>query len=286
MDKIKQVEDLKKALELEKLVSTKTDELETLNNERFRQAPTKPQKQTITPNYPEIKPKIIESIKAIEQSKLIVIVVCLLMLFPVGVFMLLKEFKNGRANAINMVKNSSEYKSQCANIDKEISKKQAEADLKYKNDLAEYENVLMPQYKTEFEIWKNKHTAEIAEVENILNKAKKELSLHYEETKIIPLQYRTIPALQYVYDMVATSDYDIKQAIDAYDKNEQRKLDMERLEEQRRLTEQQKTANELAAVNASLLQEQNEIAEKARRDANRAAVVGAIQRHNFNKKFK
>ena len=102
----------------------------------------------------------------------------------------------------------------------------------------------------------------------------------------IQKSYRTIPALQYVYDMVATSDYDVKQAIDAYDKNEQRKLDMERLEEQRRLTEQQKTANELAAVNASLLQEQNEIAEKARRDANRAAVVGAIQRHNFNKKFK
>ena len=208
------------------------------------------------------------------------------MLFPIGLFMLFKEYKNGRTNAINMVKNSSEYKSQCANIDKEASKKQAEADLKYKNDLAEYENILMPQYEKEFNDWRIKHNAEISEVENILNKAIKELSIHYEDTKIIPLQYRTIPALQYVYDMVATSDYDVKQAIDAYDKNEQRKLDMERLEEQRRLTEQQKTANELAAVNASLLQEQNEIAERARRDANRAAVVGTIQRHNFNKKFK
>ena len=185
MDKIKQVEDLKKALELEKLVSTKTDELETLNNERFRQAPTKPQKQTINQNYPEIKPKIIESIKAIEQTKLIVIIVCLLILFPIGLFMLFKEYKNGRTNAINMVKNSSEYKSQCANIDKETSKKQAEADLKYKNDLAEYENVLMPQYEKEFNDWKIKHNAEISEVENILNKATKELSIHYEDTKII-----------------------------------------------------------------------------------------------------
>ncbi len=119
-----------------------------------------------------------------------------------------------------------------------------------------------------------------------MNTSTEELSNHYENTKIIAMQYRTIPALQYIYDMISTYDYDIMQAIDLYDRSEQRKLDAERLEEQRRLTEQQKTANELAAVNASLLQEQNEIADKARRDANIAAAVGAVQRHNLNKTLK
>ncbi len=286
MDKIKQVEDLKKALDLEKLISSKSEELSKLNNEKFRDEPMKPHKVAITPNYPEIKPKFEESVKAIEQSKLIIIVVCIFMLFPIGVFLFLKEYKNGKANAIENIKNSPEYKSQCAIIDKEISKQQAEADIKYKNDLEEYENILLPQYKKDFEEWSVNHNNEINTVQNILNDATAELSNHYEETKIIPLQYRTIPALQYIYDMIATSDYDIMQAIDIYDRNEQRKLDTERLEEQKKLTEQQKTANELAAVNASLLQEQNEIADKARRDANIAAAVGAVQRHNFNKNFK
>ena len=222
MDKTKQVEDLKKALDLEILISSKTQELSKLNRETFRAEPIKPQKTIITSNYPEIKPSFTECVKSIEQSKLIILIVCVFFLFPVAIFLFLKEYKNGKNNAI----------------------------------------------------------------QNILNTSTEELSNHYENTKIIAMQYRTIPALQYIYDMISTSDYDIMQAIDLYDRSEQRKLDAERLEEQRRLTEQQKTANELAAVNASLLQEQNEIADKARRDANIAAAVGAVQRHNLNKTLK
>ncbi len=178
------------------------------------------------------------------------------------------------------------YKAKCEVIDKETKQKQADADLKYQKALEEYEKVLLPQYKIEFDEWSVNHNKEIETVQNILNTSTEELSNHYENTKIIAMQYRTIPALQYIYDMISTSDYDIMQAIDLYDRSEQRKLDAERLEEQRRLTEQQKTANELAAVNASLLQEQNEIADKARRDANIAAAVGAVQRHNLNKTLK
>lgn len=36
----------------------------------------------------------------------------------------------------------------------------------------------------------------------------------------------------------------------------------------------------------ALLDRQNSIAEKARRDANIAAAVGAVQRHNINKTIK
>ena len=48
--------------------------------------------------------------------------------------------------------------------------------------------------------------------------------------------------------------------------------------EEMRLQEQQQ-AN-------ALLDRQNSIAEKARRDANIAAAVGAVQRHNTNKAIK
>ena len=55
--------------------------------------------------------------------------------------------------------------------------------------------------------------------------------------------------------------------------------------EEMRLQEQQQ-ANALAMEQNDLLDRQNSIAEKARRDANIAAAVGAAQRHNTNKTIK
>ena len=54
--------------------------------------------------------------------------------------------------------------------------------------------------------------------------------------------------------------------------------------EEMRLQEQQ--ANALAMEQNDLPDRQNSIAEKARRDANIAAAVGAVQRHNTNKTIK
>lgn len=56
--------------------------------------------------------------------------------------------------------------------------------------------------------------------------------------------------------------------------------------EEMRLQEQQQQANALAMEQNDLLDRQNSIAEKARRDANIAAAVGAAQRHNTNKTIK
>lgn len=95
-----------------------------------------------------------------------------------------------------------------------------------------------------------------------------------------PLAYkRLVYALQYIYDMISTSDYNVRQAIDSFDKNEQRRLDIMRLHEQQQ-------ANALAMEQNDLLDRQNTIAAKARRDANIAAVVGTVQRHNTNKTIK
>lgn len=73
----------------------------------------------------------------------------------------------------------------------------------------------------------------------------------YASSKIIPLQYRSINALRYIYDLMSTSDFEIKLAIDLYDRNEQRKLDSARLYEQQQ-------ANQLA-------NEQNVISKKQKK---------------------
>lgn len=286
MDSNNQVENLKKALDLELLISSSKEKLSCLLNENFRQPPEEPQKITWSPNYPEIKITFKDRIKCIEPYMLIIMFVCIFGLFPVSLFLFFKEYKKAKITACEKVKNSEEYRKQCEEIDRDVSERQAKSDLEFEEALNEYENILMPQYKKELAAWTKNHNREITEIQNILNTATDELIIHYENTKIIPLQYRNIEALQYIYDMISTSDYDIKQVIENYDRDMQRRLDKARLQEQQILNEQQRQANELAAVNASLLQEQNDIAERARRDANIAAAVGTIQRHNINKNLK
>lgn len=118
-------------------------------------------------------------------------------------------------------------------------------------------------------MWEAQHREMLKKAQESCEQAEASLARLYQDSCIIPLPYQTIPALQYIYDIISTSNYDIREAIESYDKNEQRKLEMAKLNAQQE-------ANELAY-------QQNTIAAKARRDANISSVVGAVQRHNTNK---
>ncbi len=76
--------------------------------------------------------------------------------------------------------------------------------------------------KTEYDI-------EIETLGNEIQSMQKELATLYETEKPVPLQYRNRKALQYIYDIMSTSDYDLKQAIDSYDKLKARELEEERI---------------------------------------------------------
>lgn len=76
--------------------------------------------------------------------------------------------------------------------------------------------------KTEYDI-------ELETLGNEIQSMQKELAALYETEKPVPLQYRNRKALQYIYDIMSTSDYDLKQAIDSYDKLKARELEEERI---------------------------------------------------------
>lgn len=76
--------------------------------------------------------------------------------------------------------------------------------------------------KTEYDI-------ELETLGNEIQSMQKELAALYETEKPVPLQYRNRKALQYIYDIISTSDYDLKQAIDSYDKLKARELEEERI---------------------------------------------------------
>ena len=289
-----QAEILKKILDLEVMIADNRSLLLDLEQKQFRLPPVKPEKpvkkQANKLSYPDPKSemKFTEYLKSGSGTDKIIFVV--LLFVPIAnVYILFKkysEYSEIKRADIERIKNTKEYKIKCEEIDKKNSENQANSDAEYEKLLAdyqkklkEYENIIIPQYQKDFSIWRENHNKEIESTQCTINQARSELVDIYEETKILPIQYRKIETIKYIYEMVSTSDYDVKEAINKYDQMLQRQLETERLREQQIANENQEIANQIAA-------ERNEIAAKARRDANISAVVGAVQRHNTNKILK
>ena len=261
MEQEKQIQAVKRALELERAVQSISKDLRRINNERFREQPQPPVKQTVTRTVPPIRPTI--------QFNWVLAV--LLLFFTSGVGTLIYYFgfyKPKRKAEIEQIARSDAYQQKCLQAKAEFDRMQKELDEQYSREMEQYQTIVLPEYRRALAAWTEQHNSQVQEYQARLEKVKGELEKLYLETRIIPVQYRTIPALQYVYDMISTSDYTIREAIESYDKQEQRKLDTARLQEQRQ-------ANQLAYEQNDLLDRQNEIAQKARRDANIASVVSA-----------
>ena len=105
----------------------------------------------------------------------------------------------------------------------------------------------------------------------------------YDNLNAIPVHYRKTEIIRYIYHAVSTSDYTIKEAIDLYDRNEQRKIDEARLREQQIYNQLQEEANAYADEMNDLQREANETAAKARRDMNIANAANIYQNHKKNK---
>lgn len=278
MDKNNQIETVKKALELEQYIVDKKNTLNTLSAKRFKNAPNPPVCVQVNRSYPVVKSNLpIDKVKAIVPT---------LIFWPWILIYYFGIYKKEKLADEERIRNSDEYKAQCAALDLEFDKQQENENRKYKEAKKTFDTVTMPKYQQELKEWTDKHNAEINDNKSKLNNAESELSSLYSNTNIIPMQYRKIPALQYIYDMISSSDYDVKEAIESYDKKLQRDLDMHKINEQQIANQLAYEQNQLAYEQNALIDEQNYIADKARKQANTAAFVGAVQRHNTNKSLK
>ena len=93
-----------------------------------------------------------------------------------------------------------------------------------------------------------------------------------------------------VYEIMKTSNYTVREALEIYDRNRQMELTRQHIAAQQNTAQElayQNSAldaqNELLYMQAQIADEANAIAEEARRDANRAAFIATVQRHNTNK---
>ena len=204
-------------------------------------------------------------------ASVIYIIYCRVVIFP-------KEKKADEER----IRNSREYKEECRKQDTEYDKKQEELDRKFKNHL--------DAFQKESDTWEKNYREWQKEKEKTIRKIKEDISLLeskrdrlYDNLNAIPVHYRKTEIIRYIYHAVSTSDYTIKEAIDLYDRNEQRKIDEARLREQQIYNQLQEEANAYADEMNDLQREANETAAKARRDMNIANAANIYQNHKRNK---
>lgn len=137
----------------------------------------------------------------------------------------------------------------------------------------------------------------------IYKRSEKELLTYIHETHLVPSTYLPYGSLSSIYETLRTSNFNIKEAIELYDRALQREVTISAgksvveaiqsisnsmgdlcsiMNEQTQIMFDQA---QMQAANNSLLDEQLEVAYKTNRDVAIGNVVGGIQRHNTNKKL-
>lgn len=281
---IKQLRDLTADLEWQQ---DTLDELEWSSYD----PPAKPiLKKYTKPAYPEPKSSMRFNWRVFNYfwaiTALIFLGIC--KLFDTPIFLLLHvaitigyvmKYREMKKADVEKVRNSAEFKAKLKQIDDDYDSLVSAAKAKYEKDMDEWKNDLMPRYEIDKVKYEAKKREDIANCKAAITHDKREISRIYGETKILPTAYRTLPILEYIEEFMTSSNFDVDRAIENYDRDQQRAIDEKRFQQEvyyNQLQEQMVDAQERA----------NDIADRARRDANRADFVAAVQRHNTNKHLK
>lgn len=299
MEHEQQVKIVAQALALERKAENANRKYERLYAERNPEhPPAEPQKQSVTRQIPIIRSKIkvdwltlllpagisgvLFILAVVGRSAVFSVIASLISTFaffgwPIVYYFVI--YKKKKQEEEERIRNSAEYRQQCAAAEARFESQSKQAESEYQKAMAEYKTVLFPEYCKRRDAWLKQHQQSIDRTLAEYRELRAKLDALYNATKIIPAQYRTIPALEYICNMMSTSEYNIRDAIDNYDRCMQRRID------EAKLYEQQK-ANVLADAQNALLDEQNYIAKKQRRDENIAAIIGTVQRHKLYKTIK
>ena len=277
MNPQEQIAAVGQVLTLTAQIAEAKEKLDKLERETFRNKPLPPEHTTLTASYPEIKPKV----PFWFISLLPALIFC-----PYIIIYYFSIYKKAKDDEYERIKNSEEYKAQCRAVDEDLQCRQAAADAQYQAEIKEYNETVLPAYQKELEIWTEHIRSEMAEAKNTLHDAEKRLEKLYSDTRIVPAQYRNINALEYIYTMISSSDYSIRDAIEMHDKERQRRLEEQKIRAQQRANTIADRQLQMTSEQNDLLQQQIDISDQARKDARNAAIIGAIQQHITNETLK
>ena len=160
--------------------------------------------------------------------------------------------------------------------------KQKKFDSEYESENAQYEKSydLWKEHKKSWESDRDRRyeeaVAEYLSEKYILYKM-------FNEFGKIPKQYRFMECIEYIRDVLATSDVDIKTALEMYDRERQRKLENERIVAMNRHNDLQEQYNAEMEYQSELHERANDIAQKHRREAAALGAYNAYQNHKQTK---
>ena len=289
---------IKSAKELTTNIRRLRTQRDNLRDKTFRDPPTAPVKKTFKESVPNPEDYIKTHINSTFAVTLFLgggVAGCALYkLTRIGFFCVLGLYlllgyviyvKHNRDKEYKEIVNSDDFKLACNNAHGEYLHRCEQAQEEYEDEMFDY-NCIMKAYNEEKKAFFDDIKTKIDNLSSAISNNEYALETLYAEYKCIPEKYRTEEALMYLYNEMTNSTYTLNESFMSYDRHRQYELDQQRLEEQR-------IANDIADAKYraqqeanALAEEGNAIANKARRDANIAAVVGAVQRHNTNKYLK
>ena len=301
MDNSEQVNVIKQALDLEKEVERLKMEYDTLMNDKFKAPPKEPIFTKVDRVFPEPESKmkyvkfavifvvaaIVGGVLAVSLapgsiiSRILGILASLSIVIAIAGYFLI--FKKMKAKDVEKIKNSDEFQAEIKRLESEYDEKDARAYAEYKQCKKEYDEILMPQWKSDKAKWESEIDSKRASALEELNNAKAAIENLYTTSKVIPGPYHNIYSLDYLYNLMSTSDYDIKEAIKHFEENEER---LKAEEHRRRQTEAAEHRAVMEEERAAAAWQQAEAAMEQVEIAKADLARKAIQEHNRNKYLK
>lgn len=306
MTRDEQINTLEEILLLEATAIQLSSDIDKVQKEKFKPAPKSPEKpKLVSPIYP------LETFTPIKIGAITAAV--LVGVFLVGVIFSAYDMWVAPVVAVIVLgilitvymSKHKEYLAECASAEEACKVKNDELETEYKATMQGYHEITR-RYRDEKIAWEENRQARYNQLADDYNATINSIENLYNTTKIVPVQYRSVEVISYLYDYMSSSDADIQQGLTSYDSHVQHELTQSHIREQQisnvladernqiaqKQTELSMEQNRLAyeqnliAVRQNELSEEgNEIARKARRDANIAAAIATIQRHNTNKKL-
>ena len=153
--------------------------------------------------------------------------------FWIFVYTFLIYMKARRKN-IETIRSSPEYAAQCNAIEEQFQQQKYAAEFEYAQAKQIYDTQTLPAFE-------QKRSAAIAELEakkkaalSELSTVEQELEALYDACGLIPIQYRNIPALSFIYNTIHSSRVDITTAFHLYEQKKQQEIEEEKLRQYQR----------------------------------------------------
>lgn len=278
MTHLEEVEVVKKALILEKEVADLKLKITNITSETFSTMREKPTFVFNNEPYPD-------AVSDLKFNKWFF----LLIIWPIVGWILLwylyRDYKKNVEKHVQKIKESQEYKDKCKAVDEENARNHAIATGKYEEEIHLYE-VELAEYNKRKQEWENDKNRRLEDAKAMLSSKERDAENFYLSTRLIPLKYHSVFALENIYNIIAYSEYSFKESAADYEMFLDRRIKEAQLAVERELLQTNKALDgRLNDIDCSLDKFANDFSNYSKAMVT-AKVTNIIQTHNANKTAK